>query len=143
MNPTLIPFKAEHLLSFVDKNTDILQEMRHAVEKERRGPAFTAIVDGRVIGCGGVMVMWPGVGAAWVSVDKDITRYGIWLTRNVKAALRDIVKGLGLHRVEAVALSHSRWLKIVGFHKETDIAQAYTQDKLDVVRYAFIVGETK
>lgn len=138
--PLLVPFKAEHMLTFVSRDTDILQEMRFAVARECGGPAFTALVGDRVIGCGGIVVMWPGVGMAWVSVSKDIERHGVWLTRTVKGALRDIVRSLNLHRVEAVVLCNGdhRWLQAVGFKLENDMARAYTQDKRDVVRFEYI-----
>lgn len=136
--PILIPFKAEHLLSFVDK--DGIHNMEAARQKEKGGPAFTAIVDNKIIGCGGVVIMWSGVGMAWVAVSKDIEQYGIWVTRTVKSCLHDITRALNLHRVEAVVLTDGsyEWLEVVGFHLENSIAKRYTQDKRDVIRYEFL-----
>lgn len=135
--PSLVPFRAEHMLTFVNRDTDVLQEMRFAVEKERGGPAFTALVDNKIIGCGGIVLMWGGVGAAWVAVSKDIEPYKVWMTRTVRRSLRDIVRALNLHRVEAVVLTDgdSRWIQAVGFHLENDVAKKYTQDKRDVMRF--------
>jgi hypothetical protein len=64
------------MLTFVNRDTDVMQEMRFAVEKERGGPAFTAMVGDKIIGCGGIVVMWSGVGMAWVAVSKDINPTG-------------------------------------------------------------------
>ena len=136
--PSLVPFKAEHLLAFVDRDGE--QDMRRALEKERGGPAFTAIVGDKILGCGGIMILWSGVGHAWVAVSKDIEQYRVWMTRTVRHALRDIARALDLHRVEAVVLTSgdSRWLQAVGFHMENDAAKRYTQDKRDVVRFEFL-----
>lgn len=142
--PVLVPFRAEHLLGFLDRDTGIRQELRFAMEKERRGPAFTATVDGRVIGCAGVMILWPGVGMAWVVLADEAAAYRIWLTRTVRAILSDIIRSLGLHRVEAVVLADSprnlRWIRALGFRPENDIAQAYTHDQRDVVRFERVMG---
>src|SRR3990167_4557165 len=139
ISPSLVPFKAEHMLTLVNRDTNMVQEMHHAVEKEQGGPAFTVVVDDKVIGCGGVVVMWHGVGMAWVVVSKDIEPYKVWLTRTVRRALRDIVRALKLHRVEAVVLvdGDTKWVQVVGFHPENNVAKRYTQDKRDVVRFEF------
>lgn len=128
------------MLAFVNRDTNILQEMRFATTRERTGPAFTAVIDDKIIGCGGVMIMWAGVGHAWVAFSKDIEPYPVWFTRTIRCALSDIIRGCKLHRVEAVVLADqgTRWLQSLGFRVENDIAQAYTEDKRDVVRMEFV-----
>lgn len=130
------------MLTFVNRDTDILQEMRFATAKEYGGPAFTGIVDDKVIGCGGIILMWPGVGSAWVAVSKDIEPYKVWMTRTIRGALRDIVRVFHLHRVEAVVLadSNNRWIQSIGFKPEHHVARGYTQDKRDVVRFEYLEG---
>ena len=145
MRPTLIPFRAAHLETLTDRDTGGHQARRFAVEKEQRGPAFTALVGADILACAGVMVVWPGVGFAWVVLGTDAPRYRLWLTRTIRAVLADITRSLGLHRVEAVVLADSprnlRWIRALGFRPENDIAQAYTQDQRDVVRFERVQGD--
>ena len=116
--------------------------MRLGIANERGGPAFTAVHDGRIIGCAGINIIWPGVGAAWVAFGKEIEPHGLWATRTVRAILRDSVRSFNLHRIEAVVDADSsrdiRWIWLLGFRKENDIAQMYTSDKRDVVRFELI-----
>jgi len=136
--PTLHPFHAEDLLACQDRDTRDPQAWSLAREKERRGPAYTARVGDTVIACAGVMVVWPGVGMAWVVLTDEAVPFRVWVTRTIRAVLRDVVRALALHRVEAVVLADSprnlRWIRALGFRPENDIAQAYTQDRRDVVR---------
>jgi RimJ/RimL family protein N-acetyltransferase len=117
-------------------------EVEAAIAKEKGGPAWTAMLDGKVIGCSGVIVLWPGVGYAWAIFTDEIYAHRIWVTRMVRAALRDIVRSLHLHRVEAVALycddRNQRWLEALEFQPEGRIALGYTSDKRAVRRYEWV-----
>ena len=140
-SPFLVPFRAEHLFTFVPR-TDIPKGMLYGLEKERGGPAFTGVHDGRIIGCAGVVIQWPGVGAAWVALDKSAEAHGFWVTRMIKRIMQDIVRVYGLHRVEAVVHADSprdlKWIKLLGFKSENDVAQMYTEDKRDIVRFEWL-----
>ena len=139
--PFLVPFRAEHMFAFVPR-TNIPLEMRFGLANENGGPAFTAVLDEKIIGCAGINLLWPGVGAAWVAFGKEIEDHGLWATRTVRAVLRDTVRSFNLHRVEAVVYAENhrdaRWIRLLGFRKENDIAQMYTSDKRDVVRFELI-----
>ena len=138
----LVPFRAEHALSLIDRDMLVNMEISQAVERETRGPAYTALLEDKVIVCSGVMVMWPGVGYAWASVTDDIEPHGLWVTRMVKRALRDICRGLDLHRVEAVALVNDdraqRWLQVLGFTPEGGYAKKFTSDQRPVRRFEYL-----
>lgn len=142
MPPKLVPFRAEHALSLIDRDTLTSMEIETAVSKERGGPAFTALLDDKVIACSGIILLWPGVGHAWASFTDDIYPHRIWVTKMVRGALCDIKRSLSLHRVEAVALykddRNQRWLELLGFTKEDGIAQKYTQDARAMVRYEIL-----
>jgi hypothetical protein len=145
IKPILVPFRAEHAMSLIDRDTLTSMEISMAVERETRGPAYTAMLDDKVIGCSGVIVMWPGVGYAWASFTDDIHAHRIWATRVIKRSLHDIAHGLGLHRVEAVALCgddrNQRWLEALGFRPESatyTIVEKYTSDQRPVRRYEFL-----
>lgn len=140
-NPRLVPFKADHLLVFHHKDeTNYLDNVRHAIDKERQGPAFTAVYGDAVLGCAGVQIAVPGYGVAWSVFSKEILRWPVWTTRTVKRALRDIIKAHNLHRVEMVALKDDRasvdWAVALGFSREQDgIAHCFTRAGQDVVRF--------
>jgi hypothetical protein len=67
----LTEFQPEHLLEIEMVNTpDKVSEIRnqelirHGVNRMGQN-AFSAIHDGKIIGCGGVEILWQGVGEAW------------------------------------------------------------------------------
>src|SRR3990167_4276889 len=118
-NPILIPFIAEHILSLINRDVNFKEEFRLALEKERGGPAFTAIFDSKIIGCAGVIIPWEGVGIAWTALNKDIELHKFWMARVIKRILKDVIKFLG-------------------FTREIGMAKKYTPDKLSAVRYELI-----
>lgn len=139
INPVLVPYKAAHLMSFEDRDKWTVNSWQIALGRET-GPAFTGMVDDQIIGCAGVMLPWPGMGIAWVTVSPVAVLYhGYWMTRSCRRVLNDVVRAFNLHRLEAVALADSdtnqRWLELLGFVREDGRATAYLPDKRDVIRY--------
>lgn len=139
--PQLIPFRAEHLLEIVSRDPfdDLLID--DAWRKESSGPAFTAHVYEKIIACAGVMLLRPGVGFAWTVFSHDVIDHKVWITRTIRAALRDIIKGCRLHRVEANVLeretTYRRWIETFGFEVE-GIAHDYTSDQQNMARYEWV-----
>lgn len=150
MEPKLIPFRAEHLLYFQNRDTPEPEEIRLAIEKERGGPAYTAIVvrpgspqaGETILGCAGVVIVWSGMGSAWMTLSEAAALYRVWMTRTVRRCLADIMRAYDLHRLEAVIRADNernrRWIEALGFRPEGGIARAYTPDRKDVVRYELI-----
>jgi len=141
-NLRLAPFRAEHLVGFIHRDADYEESIRSAVDKERRGPAFTAFCDDRIIGCAGVILTWPGMGIAWAVFSHDIELYPIWVTRMVRHALHDIIRAFKLHRIELVVLADSKrngaWARALGFNRENGRARSYTSARKDVIRYEWV-----
>lgn len=109
-----------------------------------QGPAWTITLDGQAIGCGGVVVIWTGVGHAWMRLSDAIAPHGRWMFKVVRATLRDIIRAYGLHRVEAEALEDSlrnnRWLEHLGFNREeSGRARAFLPDRRTMVRYELVL----
>ncbi len=127
---------------FVNRDAPFREDWRLAMEKEQNGPAFTAIIDDKVIGCAGIVIPWPGMGIAWVVLDKAIEHHGVWMTRVIKHVIRDAMSGLGLYRLEAVVLTDSvrnqRWIELLGFTRENGMAKNYMPDGHNVYRYELI-----
>lgn len=141
IEPRLIPFKAEHLLNFVQRDGETI-DFRSAIIKEQ-SPSYTAMVDDLVIGCAGVCLQWSGVGIAWTMFSKDAERYMLWCTRTIRAVLRDITRAHNLHRIELTVLEglprYEAWARMLGFEREENgRARLYSQHKQNVIRYEFV-----
>lgn len=108
------------------------------------GPAWTARHCGRIVGCGGVGVMWRGRAEAWAFVAGGVPRQ-IWpaLHRVVMRTLRTTEQELGLRRIEASCADGwppgRRWLEMLGFG-EPHLARCYAPDGRDFWRMARITG---
>lgn len=89
---------------------------------DRPGLAFTSLQDGVVLGCAGVMPLWPGVGQGWAVFSEALLAQPIGLTRATQRALARISDELRLRRVQATVLdghdAGARWLAFLGFELE-------------------------
>ena len=139
--PSLIPFKAEHLMMFIDRD-GLFYNMKDAIHKENDGPAFTAVLGDKILGCAGIILQWQGVGTAWVVFNKDIEHYMLWATRTIKYTLRDIKRALNLHRIDMTVLEglpkYNRWAEFLGFCIEDGRASKLTYDKQNCIRYEMV-----
>jgi hypothetical protein len=86
------------------------------------GSAFSAVEAGRIVGCAGIVPLWPGVGHAWAVLSDAALAHPVTLTRTVQRELSRIEAALDLRRVQAtVAEEHiagRRWLAWLGFEVE-------------------------
>lgn len=141
-NPILIPFHVEHLRSLVNRDTGQADPWTLAAEKASGGPAVTALLDGRVLGCAGIVLPWPGIGLCWMVLSDAIGPHGIWMTKMVRSFLDDMIRVYTLHRLEAVVLVENernrRWIERLGFTQENGGARAYTTDRRDIIRYEWV-----
>ena len=140
--PTLVLFHVAHVQGLVDRD-GAGSSLTALIAEHHNGPAVTGMVDGRVIGCAGLALQWPGMATAWMLLSPEIGEHGIWMTRMTRRMLRDWTRAYDLHRVEAVSLQSSRrnqeWLEALGFARERDgIARAYTPDRRDMARYELV-----
>ena len=146
-NPTVREFLAADLDAL--ENRDGQQSNPElTVLQSMRGPAFTAVADGRVIGCGGVAVLWEGFGACWMILADDIGSHGLWLSKTTMQFLQNVKRDLRLHRLEATALHESvrnqKWLELCGFTREQNgVAQQYLADRRSIVRYEIVEDACK
>lgn len=140
MTPTLVPFKAEHLLSL--NNRDGRQFIDKYLDIERSSVAYTGMVEGKIIGCAGIIVAWDGVGMAWAAITPAAEPHMIWVSKIIRRFMRDIIRAHKLHRVEMVALADSqrnqRWAEFMGFSREGSVARQYTTDRRDMIRYEWV-----
>ena len=143
ISPEVRPFQTGDVQRLVNRDAPG-QDMTMTIQQANAGPAFTAWVGSQPIGCAGVVLAWPGVGMAWMAVSEEIAEHGLWLTRIVRAFLRDIIRANHLHRLEAVALEEStrnkQWLAVLGFAFEGGTAHKYLPDKRAVQRFELVEG---
>lgn len=142
INPIVRSFHAHDMTRLVNRDgeqCDPEQTISHA----SHGPSFTAEHDGKILGCGGVVVVWPGMGACWMMLAEDIGTHGIWLSKVTIDFMRKVKRDLKLHRLEACAVHESirnqKWLELCGFTREDHgIARKYLADQRSIVRYEWV-----
>ena len=138
-SPTIRTFHAHDAANICNRDGDQVTASL-IIDQATKGPAFTAEIDGVILGCGGVVVLWPGMGACWMRLADEIGTHGLWLCRVTMEFLDRVTRDLNLHRLEAMALHESirnqKWLELCGFVKEENgIAHAYLPDQRSMVRY--------
>lgn len=146
MRPTIVPFKAEHILSFRNRDGNPIGSVQSALEKEKYGIAFTAVLEGRVLGCAGIIILpevVKGVGFCWASFSKELSNHMFWITRQIRNGLRDTILAYDLHRVEMVALADNpincRWAAYLGFTRERHgLARGLAGVNADMVRFEWV-----
>lgn len=106
------------------------------------GPCWTAVQDGEVLACAGLLLHWPGRAGAWCLIGDHFPRRGwVWLHKQVVAGLARSSAELGLRRIEAETLTGwppgATWLRKLGFQHEAQMP-AYGPDGRDYDRWARI-----
>ena len=115
----LVPFRPEHLAGIEPPAMTPEQLACFRRRYRPRGPAWTGIEAGRVLGCGGIIVN-DGVGTGWVVLSRPVNAVAVH--RAVLRALRDASRTGDLQRIEAATLTAwpagCRWLERLGFRLE-------------------------
>lgn len=143
-SPEIIAFNADHLEGLEPRENIDMSLVRHyATTVEIAGPAFSAVRDGRILGCAGVAKLWHGVGEAWTVLGPEACTCGFWFHRTVRRMLGDIIDELGLIRLQAMVLADSernnKWIKRLGFSFEGRMPK-FGPDGKDYNRYAIVRG---
>lgn len=122
MSLTIVPFAPAHVHAMVNHGT---QEhlVGHFTERDlddlaTRGPAWTAMRGGDIIGCAGLIEAHRFRATAWVLVAKTSPRDFVGFDR----AVRHVLKTCGYARIEAYVDPRSdvamRWIALLGFEME-------------------------
>ena len=121
----LIPFKAAHADLFEARWPGSIEgaaDPDALLAGETLGPAWTLLCDGRVIGCGGVMLLWAGVGEGWMLPGTRAQHHRFAMHRAVARMLNEVQTMKRLNRVQTVVHVHYprsvRWLERLGFENE-------------------------
>jgi hypothetical protein len=140
----LRPFKPEDYMTIQRRHFDSMTFLnfpnpKAIAENLARGPAFT-LTNGQPIACGGILIMWKGVGEGWVVTSHLVEEHPILFAKTVWRGLEDIIKKHKLERVQTlVDAEHKvsqKWVTRMGFHKE-GLMVKYIGGR-DYFRYALI-----
>ena len=143
------PLKAEDILYVVETGVKELGLKAHtnsdiaklAEEREESGMCVTGFVDGIIIGCGGIDMLWEGVGEAWLLLTPYINQKPKEGYRCILKGFKQLIENNNLRRIQGYGR--------IGFHeahnlfshlkfKPEGIARKYTPDGVDCILYALI-----
>jgi hypothetical protein len=121
----VVPFEAQHMRQMAeqDATASLSAHIRpdHMDALARSPWSFTGIVDGRVIGCAGVISFWPGRGEAWAALDRSCGRHMVTITKTA----RRFFEACPLNRIECIVAAGfqegHRWAQMLGFVLQTPL----------------------
>ena len=101
----LIPYKAEHAIEVISQQSKQpcldVSELTKQWAKTKTCPASTTCVsDGKILGCAGLEICWPGMAEVWALFASDISKYHI-IPKMAKQQLESWIKEYDLKRVQA------------------------------------------
>lgn len=106
--------------------------------------SYTALWDGKIVGVGGISMMWRGVGELWLILTKDSNRkgaHGIVAFDAIRKKIDKIIKENNVVRAQATArLDFPKGVSMLvalGLKNEGRM-EKYTPDGCDVYRFARI-----
>lgn len=108
----IIPFQEIRLQSFVYNGVEKdyatkLDVKSLATSYAKMGISFMGIVDDRLIGMGGVYQVLPGIGQAWLFVNREVQKYRGAFFREVKAHLDKIIAKMEYKQVNMMCVKDS------------------------------------
>ena len=119
------------------------QDMQINEDREANGQCRTCLINGKVVGCGGIDLMWPGVGEVWVALSNDIS--AITAYRGIAKGLKRVMKDNDLWRVQGWARVVFKEAHALFQHlgmEEEGVARKYTPDGVDCVLYSKVRNVT-
>jgi hypothetical protein len=137
---TIRPFEAadaEALRQAIDTGANLLDWAAGAASGA--GPAGTGLVDGKVAGCGGVVLLWPGVGEAWSVWAPWAANYRKYMLLYCRQFIGQTMDRHKLHRIQATLRADlpESWLRHLGFVPEGRMRK-YGPDGCDSTKWAII-----
>ena len=143
------PFKASDMVWIVENGVkeyglkilgnDNIREL--AEDREANGQCITGVTNDAIVGCGGIDLLWPGVGEVWVLLSYEVDKYPIRAYEVIRDGLKKLIEDNDLWRIQAwgrIGFDKAHILfKHLGFKPE-GIARKYTPDKVDCILYSIV-----
>ena len=103
---------------------------------------YTAVLNGEVVGIGGVVVLWKGVGEAWVILSRNCQNKPIEMFLCIKRVYKALIQSCELNRIQVVVrVDFPQSIKMIeklGFERE-GLMRRYCPDGCDAYMYARIL----
>jgi RimJ/RimL family protein N-acetyltransferase len=137
----LIELMRGDLTEFTLKKSDEIARQRGEFYLSR-GPCFTAREDGKVVGAGGLLIMWPGVGEGWMLANKDAAlrhkkyAYEVVIEHILKLACELNLRRIQAH-VDVNVPAAVKFAEQLGFQRE-GLMRKYGEDGSDHYLYAIV-----
>jgi hypothetical protein len=118
----MIPFEPGHLASIIPRHEDqkppeVMWSVLHT-----GGPAWTGMLDDRILFCTGALIIWLGVAEVWSFCDEECSRYPREVLKYQNEYLDRVIREQKLHRVQAHVRaswrSAYRYIERLGFKRE-------------------------
>lgn len=122
----------------LDELMGVGEQVRELARYYMNGPGFTLTYNNKIVGCGGVINMWAGVGEAWFRGTPLIYEHRIKVLKVCKQVIQT-VKANAYRRIQAAVRSDwaaaHRFVKYIGF-KHEGFMPFYGPDGATFIRYA-------
>lgn len=143
------PFKADDMVCIIgdgvkenaiqllgDQN---LKELANQTEADNL--SMTGLVDGVIVGCGGIRRLWDGVGEVWLMLSPTVNRFPIRTGEVIVNGMRALIEDNDFFRLQGwcrVGFTKAHTVfRHLGFTPE-GIARKYAPDKVDCVLYGLV-----
>lgn len=104
-----------------------------------RHPGIALLADGEVVACGGVVIIWPGVGEAWMRTSPLLERYPVASLRLTKQFLNTAANCLKLRRMQCTVRKGYapaiKWAERLGFASE-GVLRGFGPDGEDYIMFS-------
>lgn len=110
MKTEIVPYEPIHAYTILDRNVRE-QEIwlsfypdweKWAVAWKEKGPGYTLIIDGEIIGCAGVTLTEWDKGIAWALLSSLFYKYRKTTFKAIKDGLKRIIRDHSLRRIESL-----------------------------------------
>jgi len=118
----IVPFHPSHLanLNLQGFAGEMAKDPETVAALDKSGMAWSGLMDGRVVGCAGLIPQWPGRAVAW-AVFGECLPMSAWfkITKAVRKVLAE-TQASGFHRIEMTVQEDfkqgHRWAEALGFN---------------------------
>ena len=117
----IIPFKQSHLecMDMREHEQKLIKDKDLTMLES--AIAFTGMVDGRIICCGGVVPLNNGSAEIWLIPSVYVSHVTMTFARELRKTLFSVREDLGVTRLQTACINddlHDRWMTFLGFQKE-------------------------
>lgn len=134
----LIPFATGHVEDLATERKDMVRwkEMLSHVVPEL---SYTGVLNGHLIGSGGVVPMWDGVAEAWFVGSWRLSKNRFAAVRTLQKTMLELMDANAINRLQAHVRADTpeavRFIEFLGFERE-GLLREYGPDRTDHYVYA-------